>query len=65
LDLFDKCSRLTKPREAQLAGCYPFFVPVGSSSGPEVVIDGREVVMLGSNNYLGLTQHPRVVGAAR
>ena len=65
MDLFDKCSRLTKPREAQLAGCYPFFVPVGSSSGPEVTIDGRSVVMLGSNNYLGLTQHPHVVGAAR
>jgi len=64
-DVFDKVSRLTKPREAQKAGCYPFFVPVGSSSGPEVTIDGRSVIMLGSNNYLGLTQDPRVVGAAR
>jgi 8-amino-7-oxononanoate synthase len=64
-DVFDKCGRLTKPREAQLAGCYPFFVPVGSSSGPEVTIEGRPTIMLGSNNYLGLTQHPHVVESAR
>lgn len=65
MDLFDKCARLTKPREAELGGFYPFFTPISSPSGPEVIIDGRPMVMLGSNNYLGLTQHPHVVEAAR
>ena len=65
LDLFDKCGKLTKPREAQMAGAYPFFTAIESPSGPEVVIHGRPMLMLGSNNYLGLTQHPHVVDAAR
>jgi 8-amino-7-oxononanoate synthase len=65
LDLFDKCGRLTKPREAQLGGFYPYFVPIESPSGPEVIIGGKPMIMLGSNNYLGLTQHPSVIEAAR
>lgn len=65
MDLFDKVARLTKPREAQLGGFYPFFTPISSPSGPEVIINGRSMIMLGSNNYLGLTQHPHVVEAAR
>jgi len=65
LDLFDKCGRLTKPREAQLGGFYPYFVPIESPSGPEVIIGGKPMIMLGSNNYLGLTQHPTVIEAAR
>jgi 8-amino-7-oxononanoate synthase len=48
-----------------LAGCYPFFTPIESPSGPEVLVGGRPMLMLGSNNYLGLTQHPHVVEAAR
>src|SRR5687768_17793424 len=65
LDLFDKVGKLTKPREAQMAGIYPFFTAIDSPSGPEVVIHGRPMLMLGSNNYLGLTQHPHFVDAAR
>ncbi|HZR00185.1 MAG TPA: pyridoxal phosphate-dependent aminotransferase family protein [Chloroflexota bacterium] len=65
MDLFDKCGRLTKPREAQLGGFYPYFVPIESPSGPEVIIGGKPMIMLGSNNYLGLTQHPTVIEAAR
>ena len=64
-DLFAKCATLTKPREVEAIGCYPFFIPLESEAGPEVTIQGRRFVMLGSNNYLGLTQDPRVKDAAR
>ncbi len=64
-DLFAKCALLTKPRQAEAMGCYPFFVPLESEAGPEVIIQGRKMVMLGSNNYLGLTQDPRVKEAAK
>jgi len=63
-DLFAKCETLTKPRQAEEMGCYPFFIPLESEAGPEVTIDGRRMVMLGSNNYLGLTQDKRVKEAA-
>jgi 8-amino-7-oxononanoate synthase len=43
---------------------YPYFVPLASGSGPEVEVDGRTLLMFGSNNYLGLTQDPRVKAAA-
>ncbi len=43
---------------------YPFFKALDNNEGPEVVIDGKRAIMLGSNNYLGLTRHPRVVKAA-
>ncbi|MBX6770520.1 MAG: pyridoxal phosphate-dependent aminotransferase family protein [Chloroflexi bacterium] len=56
---------LIKPRQAEAMGCYPFFIPIGSEAGPEVIIQGRRMVMLGSNNYLGLTQDPRVKEAAQ
>src|SRR5579883_3129755 len=64
-DLFAKCATLEKPRQAEAMGCYPFFIPIGSEAGPEVIIQGRRMVMLGSNNYLGLTQDPRVKEAAQ
>lgn len=64
-DLFAKCATLEKPRQAEAMGCYPFFIPLESEAGPEVIIQGRKMVMLGSNNYLGLTQDPRVKEAAR
>lgn len=64
-DLFDKCDTLVRPRQAEEMGCYPFFIPLESEAGPEVTIDGRRLIMLGSNNYLGLTQDPRVKEAAK
>jgi 8-amino-7-oxononanoate synthase len=45
-------------------GVYPFFLPIQETSGTEVMIGGRRMLMLGSNNYLGLTHHPRVLEAA-
>ena len=64
MDLFEKCSQYDRTREAEAAGLYPFFVPISSQTGPEVTIGGRRLIMLGSNNYLGLTQHPKVSEAA-
>jgi 8-amino-7-oxononanoate synthase len=50
---------------AKQFGFYPFYKALESNEGPEAIIDGKRVIMLGSNNYLGLTRHPRVVKAAR
>lgn len=53
------------PRTLEALGLYPYFIPVGQTEGTEVVIRGRRHLMLGSNNYLGLTHHPRVLAAAQ
>jgi 7-keto-8-aminopelargonate synthetase-like enzyme len=64
MSLFQKCYRFTKAREIQAAGYYPYFVPIEASYDTEVVIHGERKVMVGSNNYLGLTHHPKVIEAA-
>jgi len=64
LDLFEKCRRFTRPQELQEIGLYPYFHPISGSKATRVVIDGREMIMVGSNNYLGLTHHPAVIEAA-
>ncbi len=64
MNLFEKCARFTRAREAQATGYYPFFTPIESSEGTEVVVRGEPKVMMGSNNYLGLTHHPKVLEAA-
>src|SRR5579872_6475355 len=65
-DLFAKCSqaRLDEYLAAKELGLLPFFRTVGSETGPLAEVDGHKVVMLGSNNYLGLTTDPRVRQAA-
>jgi 8-amino-7-oxononanoate synthase len=63
--LFDKCRNFTKAREVQAAGLYPYFKPISRSEDTIVVIEGKERIMMGSNNYLGLTHHPEVLAAAR
>jgi hypothetical protein len=61
-DVLEKCYKFTAADNARKRGIYPFFKPLDYNDGPEAEIDGRRVVMFGSNNYLGLTTHPRVPG---
>jgi len=64
-DIFTKCHEWPVYKRAVAAGYYPYFTPITGEQGEEVVIKGRKFVMLGSNNYLGLTNDPRVKEAAR
>ncbi|MEN9577683.1 MAG: hypothetical protein RJA70_692 [Pseudomonadota bacterium] len=63
-DVFQKAKEFTTADNARKMGMYPFFRPLDLNDGPEAVIDGRRVTMFGSNNYLGLTTHPKVREAA-
>ncbi len=63
-DIFEKCNKFTKATELMSAGIYPFFRVIESAQDPEVVMNGRRMIMVGSNNYLGLTNHPEVKEAA-
>jgi len=64
LDLFEKCRNYTAAKDVMAAGFYPYFHVVESEQNPEVIVEGRKMIMLGSNNYLGLTSHPDVKKAA-
>jgi len=77
VDLFERCRRFaedpkyaqtigfpTNPRTARESGLYPFFIPLDGTEGTTVTVDGRRKIMIGSNNYLGLTTHPEVREAA-
>ncbi len=64
MDLFEKCRTFTRADEVKAQGCYPYFHAIEESEGPVVKIGGRKVIMAGSNNYLGLTAHPKVKEAA-
>jgi 8-amino-7-oxononanoate synthase len=64
MDLFAKCYSFTRAAEARASGYYPYFIPLEDTEGTEVVIDGKRMIMIGSNNYLGLTTHPKVRQAA-
>ncbi|MFM8178696.1 MAG: aminotransferase class I/II-fold pyridoxal phosphate-dependent enzyme, partial [Candidatus Kapaibacterium sp.] len=63
-DIFQRCHEFTRADEVKEAGLYPYFRPIQENEGPVVQIEGRKVVMAGSNNYLGLTSHPLVKKAA-
>lgn len=62
--MFDKAYGYTKAREVQASGYYPYFRAIEESRDTEVVVEGQLKVMVGSNNYLGLTHHPEVIAAA-
>ncbi len=64
MDLFEKCYNYTRADEVKAAGIYPYFRAIEANEGPVVKIEGREIIMAGSNNYLGLTAHPKVKEAA-
>jgi 8-amino-7-oxononanoate synthase len=63
-DLFQKCWSFTRADEIKAAGYYPYFRPIEENEGPVVTIEGRKIIMAGSNNYHGLTADPRVKEAA-
>lgn len=62
--LFEKCYDYKAADITKGKGVYPYFRPIQESEGPTVMMEGRKVVMAGSNNYLGLTAHPKVKEAA-
>ena len=64
MDLFKKCYDFTRADEVKALGFYPYFRAIEANEGPVVQMEGRKVIMAGSNNYLGLTAHPKVKEAA-
>jgi len=63
--IFDKCYKFTRAEEAQEQGVYPYFTPIQEVNGNKVLVNGKEMIMVGSNNYLGLLDHPKVIQAAK
>lgn len=63
-DLFDKCYKFTRADDLKRDSLYPYFKAIQSGADSEVIVDGRKLIMVGSNNYLGLTQDPRIKEAA-
>ena len=63
MDLFDKCDSLEQVKIAMDKGVYPYFHKLETRQAPEVQMEGKQMIMIGSNNYLGLTSHPDVIEA--
>ncbi|MGI6364165.1 MAG: aminotransferase class I/II-fold pyridoxal phosphate-dependent enzyme [Bacillota bacterium] len=64
MSLFTKCEKFTEAKEVQALGLYPYFHELQSQQDVEVIMEGKRRIMLGSNNYLGLTADERVKEAA-
>jgi 8-amino-7-oxononanoate synthase len=64
MDIFEKCFNYTDAKEVIKAGLYPYFHALETGQDTEVIINGKRTIMIGSNNYLGLTSDPRVKNAA-
>ncbi len=62
-DLFDKCRKYTLANDFRAQGIYPYFHALESRQAPEVMMEGKRRIMLGSNNYLGLTENPEIIQA--
>lgn len=62
--LQEKLARYDAPQKAKAVGVYPYFRPISSEQNTEVIMNGRKVLMFGSNSYMGLTNHPKVIEAA-
>jgi 8-amino-7-oxononanoate synthase len=65
VDIFEKCYKFRDADVVKEAGLYLYFRTISSAQDPVVTIEGKPVLMLGSNNYLGLTNHPEVKRAAQ
>lgn len=65
MDIFEKCYEFSRAEEVMAAGLYPYFTPISEAKGNRVKVRGREMILIGSNNYLGLIDHPRVMQAAK
>ena len=65
MDIFAKCYSFKEAAEARKIGLYPYFIPIEDNRGTKVVMNGRELIMIGSNNYLGLSWDPRVQEASK
>jgi 8-amino-7-oxononanoate synthase len=65
MHVFAKCENFTMSQDLRDRGLYPYFQQIEESHDTTVVIDGHEKIMVGSNNYMGLTHDPRVVEASR
>lgn len=63
MDLFAKCDSIEVLKMAKEKGIYPYFHCLETKQAPEVVMEGKEIIMIGSNNYLGLTSHEEVIEA--
>ncbi len=64
MDIFEKCYSFTDAKEAIASGLYPYFHALHTAQDTEVVMDGRRIIMIGSNNYMGLTNDERTKQAA-
>ena len=64
MDVFEKCYQFTRADEVIAAGLLPYFQTIEENHGPVVKMEGKTVIMAGSNDYLGLSQHPEVIEAA-
>ncbi len=64
-DVFQKCYEYERLENVKKSGLYPYFIPLGGHVGAEMEINGHSIIMLGSNNYLGLTDHPRIMEKAK
>lgn len=62
--LQQKLSVYDAPQKAKAAGVYPYFRAISSEQNTEVIMNGKKVLMFGSNSYMGLTNHPKVIEAA-
>lgn len=63
-DIFQKCYEFNIAKDLMAAGKYPYFKILETEQAPEIYIDGKKLIMLGSNNYLGLANDPRMKEAA-
>ena len=65
MDIFDKCLSFTRADDLKAADLYPYFTPIQEAVGNRIKVNGRPMIMVGSNNYLGLAHHPRAKEAAK